>query len=132
MLRALNAWLPEDVVVRQVASVDQSFDPRRHAVRRHYRYLIDNRSVRSALDRERAAGRTRGPLHGIPVLLKDNIDTADRMSTTAGSLALEGSIPLRDSHVAERLRAAGAPNLLVGEALVRAPDPGALLREMMA
>jgi amidase len=60
------------------------------------------------LDRERAAKGSRGPLHGIPVLLKDNIDTADRMTTTAGSLALEGSIPTRDSHVAERLRAAGA------------------------
>jgi amidase len=60
------------------------------------------------LDRERATKGPRGPLHGIPVLLKDNIDTADRMTTTAGSLALEGSIPPRDSHVAERLRAAGA------------------------
>lgn len=60
------------------------------------------------LDRERAANGARGPLHGIPVLLKDNIDTADRMTTTAGSLALAGSIPPRDSHVAERLRAAGA------------------------
>jgi amidase len=60
------------------------------------------------LDRERAAKGSRGPLHGIPVLLKDNVDTADRMTTTAGSLALEGSIPPRDSHVAERLRAAGA------------------------
>jgi amidase len=59
------------------------------------------------LDRERAAKGPRGPLHGVPVLLKDNIDTADRMTTTAGSLALEGSIPPRDSHVAERLRAAG-------------------------
>jgi amidase len=60
------------------------------------------------LDRERAATGPRGPLHGVPVLLKDNIDTADRMSTTAGSLALEGSIAPRDSHVAGRLRAAGA------------------------
>jgi len=60
------------------------------------------------LDRERAATGPRGPLHGVPVLLKDNIDTADRMTTTAGSLALEGSIASRDSHVAERLRAAGA------------------------
>ena len=60
------------------------------------------------LDRERAAKGSRGPLHGIPVLLKDNIDTADRMTTTAGSLALEGSIPPRDSHLVERLRAAGA------------------------
>jgi amidase len=60
------------------------------------------------LDRERAATGPRGSLHGVPVLLKDNIDTADRMTTTAGSLALEGSIPPRNSHVAERLRAAGA------------------------
>jgi amidase len=61
-----------------------------------------------ALDRERTGNGPRGPLHGIPVILKDNIDTADRMTTTAGSLALEGSIPSRDSGVAERLRAAGA------------------------
>jgi amidase len=60
------------------------------------------------LDRERASKGARGPLHGVPVLLKDNIDTADRMTTTAGSLALEGSIASRDSHVAARLRAAGA------------------------
>jgi amidase len=68
----------------------------------------DAHSIAEQLDRERANGRTRGPLHGVPVLLKDNIDTADRMTTTAGSLALEGSVPPRDSHVAERLRAAGA------------------------
>ncbi len=68
----------------------------------------DALSIAEQLDRERANGRTRGPLHGVPVLLKDNIDTADRMTTTAGSLALEGSVPPRDSHVAERLRAAGA------------------------
>jgi amidase len=60
------------------------------------------------LDRERAGRRLRGPLHGVPVLLKDNIDTHDRMTTTAGSLALEGSIAPRDAGVAQRLRAAGA------------------------
>ena len=65
-------------------------------------------ALAEALDRERAAKGPRGPLHGIPVLLKDNIDTADRMTTTAGSLALEGSIPAQDAHLAERLRAAGA------------------------
>jgi amidase len=64
--------------------------------------------VAEALDKERKEGRTRGPLHGIPVLLKDNVGTSDRMTTTAGSLALEGSIPQKDSFVAERLRAAGA------------------------
>ena len=64
--------------------------------------------IADALDRERAAKGARGPLHGVPVLIKDNIDTADRMMTTAGSLALLGSIAPRDSFVAERLRAAGA------------------------
>lgn len=59
-------------------------------------------------DEERAAGRARGPLHGIPLLIKDNIDTADRMSTTAGSLALEGSIAAQDAFLVERLRASGA------------------------
>ena len=61
------------------------------------------------LDAERRAGRVRGPLHGVPVLLKDNIDTADRMQTTAGSLALVGApAPRQDARVAARLRAAGA------------------------
>ncbi|HUR93559.1 MAG TPA: amidase [Gemmatimonadales bacterium] len=68
----------------------------------------DALALADALDKERAVRGIRGPLHGIPVLLKDNIDTADRMTTTAGSLALEGSIPERDAHVAQRLRAAGA------------------------
>ncbi len=68
----------------------------------------DALSIAERLDDERRAGRVRGPLHGIPVLLKDNIDTADRMMTTAGSLALEGSIAARDSFVAARLREAGA------------------------
>ncbi len=61
-----------------------------------------------ALDAERRAGRVRGPLHGIPILLKDNIDTGDRMQTTAGSLALEGTPARRDAFVVRRLRAAGA------------------------
>jgi amidase len=65
-------------------------------------------SLAEALDRERKSGNIRGPLHGVPVLLKDNVATADRMTTTAGSLALEGSIPPRDAFLAERLRAAGA------------------------
>lgn len=60
------------------------------------------------LDRERKAKKLRGPLHGIPVLLKDNTDTADRMTTTAGSLALEGSVPHSDAGITARLRGAGA------------------------
>jgi amidase len=60
------------------------------------------------LDAERKAGRVRGPLHGIPILLKDNIDTTGPMTTTAGSLAMEGCVPPRDAFIVRRLRAAGA------------------------
>jgi len=70
--------------------------------------------IARGLDKEHKSGRVRGPLHGIPILLKDNIDTHDRMMTTAGSLALLGSIAPRDSFVAERLRAAGA--VILGKA----------------
>jgi amidase len=69
--------------------------------------------IAEALDRERKAGRGRGPLHGVPVLIKDNIDTADKMLTTAGSLALVGAKPRRDAFVVERLRAAGC--VIVGK-----------------
>jgi len=68
----------------------------------------DAMAIAETLDKERREKGPRGPLHGVPVLIKDNIDTADRMMTTAGSLALLGSIAPRDSFVAERLRAAGA------------------------
>jgi amidase len=68
----------------------------------------DALAIADALDAERRSGRVRGPLHGIPILLKDNIDTHDRMMTTAGSLALQGSIADRDAFVVDRLRAAGA------------------------
>lgn len=68
----------------------------------------DALSIAEALDQERKAKGPRGPMHGIPVLIKDNIDTADKMMTTAGSLALVGSKPPQDSFVAQRLRAAGA------------------------
>ena len=68
----------------------------------------DALEIAGALDRERREGNVRGPLHGIPVVIKDNIDTADRMHTTAGSLALAGSIAPRDSFVAQKLREAGA------------------------
>jgi amidase len=65
-------------------------------------------AIARQLDRERAGGKVRGPLHGIPVLLKDNIATGDSMSTSAGSLALDGVRAVKDSHVAARLREAGA------------------------
>src|SRR5437667_3854277 len=65
-------------------------------------------AIAESLDRERKEKGPRGPLHGIPIRIKDNIDTADRMMTTAGSLALLGSTPSQDSFVAKRLREAGA------------------------
>jgi amidase len=65
-------------------------------------------SIADALDQERKAKGPRGPMHGVPALIKDNIDTADRMMTTAGSLALVGSKPAQDSYVAQKLRSAGA------------------------
>lgn len=68
----------------------------------------DALSIAAALDRERTEGKCRGPLHGIPVMIKDNIDTADKMQTTAGSLALVGSIARQDSQVVKKLREAGA------------------------
>src|SRR5258705_3994450 len=64
--------------------------------------------IAEGLDRERKEKGPRGPLHGIPLLIKDNIDTADRMNTTAGSLALLGSTPPSDAFVAAQLRKAGA------------------------
>jgi amidase len=68
----------------------------------------DAETIAEALDAERRSKGPRGPLHGIPILIKDNIDTADRMRTTAGSLALKDSIAARDAFIVERLRAAGA------------------------
>jgi amidase len=68
----------------------------------------DALSIADKLDNERKENQVRGPMHGIPVIIKDNIDTADKMTTTAGSLALKGSIPAQDSFVAQKLREAGA------------------------
>ena len=70
--------------------------------------------IAEQLDEERRQGQLRGPLHGIPVLIKDNIGTADRMNTTAGSHALMGVVPSQDSFVAQRLREAGA--IILGKA----------------
>jgi amidase len=70
--------------------------------------------IADELDAERRSRGPRGPLHGMPILLKDNIGTADKMTTTAGSMALEGSTPAHDSFVASKLRQAGA--VLLGKA----------------
>jgi amidase len=68
----------------------------------------DALSIADTLDKERKEKGPRGPMHGIPVLIKDNIDTCDRMMTTAGSLAMVGAPAPKDSHVAKKLREAGA------------------------
>lgn len=70
--------------------------------------------IAKALDEELKNGKSRGPLHGVPIVLKDNIDTHDKMETTAGSRALIGSYPLQDSFVAQKLREAGA--VIIGKA----------------
>jgi amidase len=68
----------------------------------------DALALADTLDKERKAGKLRGPMHGIPVLIKDNIDTGDKMQTTAGALALAGNHAAKDAFVAQQLRAAGA------------------------
>lgn len=94
----------------RIARLDRSGPELRHVIETN----PDALKVADELDAERRARGPRGPLHGVPVLLKDNVGTADRMTTTAGSLALEGSIAPRDAFVAARLRAAGA--VLLGKA----------------
>src|SRR5213082_2580104 len=88
-----------------------TFNPLLHAV---IETNPDALSIAAALDAERQSGRLRGPLHGIPILVKDNLATADKMQTTAGSLALVGSMVPSDSVVVSRLRAAGA--VILGKA----------------
>jgi amidase len=68
----------------------------------------DAQSIAARLDAERVSGRVRGALHGIPILIKDNIDTHDKMQTTAGSLALEGNLASHDAFIIRQLRRAGA------------------------
>src|SRR5579871_3002999 len=95
------------LVEKYSARIDE-IDKRGPAVNAVIEMNPDAMSIADGLDRERKSKGPRGPLHGIPVLIKDNIDTADRMMTTAGSLALVGSKPPKDSFVAQKLRAAGA------------------------
>jgi len=69
----------------------------------------DALAIADAMDKERKSGKVRSPLHGIPILIKDNIDTADKMKTTAGSLALlDAPVPKQDAFIARKLREAGA------------------------
>ena len=112
ILEAQSRMATGDLTARQlaesylarIAEIDQA-GPRLNSV---IEINPDALEIADALDRERAERGSRGPLHGIPILIKDNIDTHDRMQTTAGSLALAGSIAPQDATVAVKLRAAGA------------------------
>ena len=95
-------------LVERYASRIDEIDKRGPAVNTILELNPDAMAIADVLDQERKAKGARGPLHGVPVLIKDNIDTADKMMTTAGSLALLGSKPAKDSFVVQRLRAAGA------------------------
>jgi amidase len=96
--------------LRRIEAIDEH-GPRLNAV---IELNPDALEIAAAADAERRRGRVRGPLHGIPVLLKDNIDTGDRLQTTAGSFALAGAPAVRDSTVAARLRDGGA--VILGKA----------------
>jgi amidase len=95
------------IVDKYLARID-TVDRRGPALRSVLEINPDATTIADRLDAERRNGHVRGPLHGIPILLKDNIDTGDRMMTTAGSMALAGGPAPADAFVAERLRAAGA------------------------
>jgi amidase len=90
--------------LEQIESIDRN-GPRLNSI---IEVNPDARGLASSLDQERAAGTIRGPLHGIPIIIKDNIDTADRMQTTSGSLALEGHHASQDAGLVQKLRASGA------------------------
>lgn len=90
--------------LKRIAEVDK-MGPQLNAV---IELNPDALAIADEMDKERAAGKVRGPMHGIPVLIKDNIDTADKMHTTAGALALADNIASQDAHIVKRLRAAGA------------------------
>jgi len=106
----LSARAITELYLARIQAVDQA-GPTLRSVMEVNPEALD---IADALDRERAAGNLRGPLHGIPVLVKDNLESLDRMRTTAGSLALEGATPPADSFVVQRLREAGA--VLLGKA----------------
>lgn len=100
----LSARKITEAYLDRIRQVDQA-GPKLNAV---IEINPDALSIADALDQERKDGKVRGPLHGIPVLIKDNIDTGDRMMTTAGSLALEGHVAAKDAPIVKQLREAGA------------------------
>lgn len=102
-LQASGELTAEDAVLGRL-TVQHYFGDRTNAV---LAFNPDALKIARALDAERKTGKTRGPLHGLPILIKDNIETADPMATTAGSLALKDNVTGRDAPLVARLRAAG-------------------------
>ncbi len=121
-MSAATSWIVEQPIIdlqhlmvsgeRNAAEITDAYLARIAVLDTDLRSVVetnpDARAIAAALDDERRSGTSRGPLHGIPILLKENIDTADDMLTTAGSLALVGSMSTEDSTAAARLRTAGA------------------------
>jgi len=104
---ASGRWTARSIAEGYLGRID-ALDKRGPAINAIIELNPEALAIADAMDRERKAGHVRGPLHGIPVLIKDNIDTADRMATSAGSLALAENHAARDAFVAARLREAGA------------------------
>lgn len=128
MKNKLQEWIIETDIIKMQEALEAGLITSEDIVQvyleRIHKYDIDINSILEinpeviqiarALDKERAEKGSRGSLHGIPIVLKDNIDTADKMHTSAGSVALAGSIAAKDSFVAAKLRLAGA--ILLGKA----------------
>lgn len=108
-----NEFTVHDVVSAYLERIEQ-VDKEGPALNSILQSNPDALAIADSLDQEMQAGNSRGPFHGIPVVLKDNIDTHDRMHTTAGSRFLEGSSPLQDSFIVKKLRENGA--IILGKA----------------
>ena len=109
----MGRYTSQSIVEMYLKRVEE-IDKRGPAIRSYLEINPDALAIANQLDQERRDGQIRGPLHGIPVLLKDSIDTADKLSTTGGSYALVGIPVPRDSFVAKQLREAGA--VIIGKA----------------
>ena len=108
-----GAWTSADLCqayIRRIEDIDQAGPTLRSVIEVN----PDAIAIGQALDEERASTGPRGPLHGVPILVKDSIDTVDKTMTTAGSLAMVGHIAIQDAFVVERLRDAGA--VILGKA----------------
>lgn len=104
---ASGKFTARSLAAQYLARIDQ-IDKHGPAINSVIEVNPDALAIADTLDQERKQKGARGPLHGVPVLIKDNIDTADKMMTTAGSLALAGPPPSQDAFVAQKLRQAGA------------------------